>query len=271
MATNIEQFIQNIKEFYIEDMKKNYISYIYGPSNSGKSTLCRDILYHHSDIQRGIVCSINEERDNFYSSFMQPKCVFNEYSPLKVKQFIKHTKTIRKKEIKCRQNNEILQTPSYSFCVMDDCLYDKTNINDVNIKDLYFNGRCYNIMTLITSHYSRLLPPMFRTNTDYIFLLGGANMNDKQRLWKNFDIIFNTFNVFNDIYDYLTTNYSVMVIDNKIKSNKIKDVVFWYKANASLDNFKIYCNEEWIYDEKEEQNTNDNINENTIINIEKTT
>lgn len=260
MTTNIEQLTQNIKEFYIEDMKKNYISYIYGPSNSGKSILCRDILYHHSDVQRGIVCSINEERDNFYSSFIQPKYVFNEYSPLKVKQFIEYTRKIRNKEIKYRQNNDIWPTSSYSFCVMDDCLYDKANIYDINIKDLYFNGRSYNIMTIITSHYSRLLPPMFHTNTDYIFLLGGANMNDKQRLWKIFDTIFNIFNVFNDIYDYITTNYGVMVIDNKIKSNKIKDVVFWYRANASLENFKIYCNEEWIHDEKEEQQTNNDIN-----------
>eukprot|EP00959_Pyramimonas_sp_CCMP1952_P252025 5265927-Pyramimonas_sp.AAC.1 len=36
--------------------------------------------------------------------------------------------------------------------------------------------------------------------------------------------------MFNQVMDACTENYECIVLDNTIKSNKIEDVVFWYKA-----------------------------------------
>jgi hypothetical protein len=49
-------------------------------------------------------------------------------------------------------------------------------------------------------------------------------------LYKHFFGIFPTFDSFNEVMNQCTENYECLVLDNTSKSNKIEDVVFWYKA-----------------------------------------
>lgn len=42
--------------------------------------------------------------------------------------------------------------------------------------------------------------------------------------------MFPTFDVFNQVMNQCTENYECLVIDNKVQSNNIADIVFWYKA-----------------------------------------
>jgi hypothetical protein len=58
--------------------------------------------------------------------------------------------------------------------------------------------------------------------------------------------------------DQCTENYECLVIDNNVKSNKLSEQIFWYKANLDIRNdFKLGSKEFWemsksIADEEED-------------------
>jgi hypothetical protein len=50
--------------------------------------------------------------------------------------------------------------------------------------------------------------------------------------------VFPTFDMFCAVMDKCTENYECLVLDQVTQSNKLEDVVFWYKATIR-DNFKM--------------------------------
>jgi hypothetical protein len=56
--------------------------------------------------------------------------------------------------------------------------------------------------------------------------------------------MFPTFESFCQIMDQCTENYECLVINNNVKSNKLTDQVFWYKAENHND-FKLGSKEFW--------------------------
>ena len=55
--------------------------------------------------------------------------------------------------------------------------------------------------------------------------------------------------MFRDVMDNLTENYHCMVIKNRVLSNQIEDVVFWYKAEMH-EPFTIGGRDLWEYAQK---------------------
>ncbi len=58
--------------------------------------------------------------------------------------------------------------------------------------------------------------------------------------------MFPTFEIFAQVMDQCTENFECLVIDNTTKSNKIEDMVFWYKADDHPP-FKIGAPSFWEY------------------------
>ena len=56
--------------------------------------------------------------------------------------------------------------------------------------------------------------------------------------------MFPTFESFCQVMDQCTENFECLVINNNAKSNKLKDQVFWYKADEHND-FKLGSKEFW--------------------------
>ena len=92
------------------------------------------------------------------------------------------------------------------------------------------NGRHWKILFMITMQYCMDLPPSLRANIDYIFIMRENIIQNREKLYKHFFGIFPTFDSFNEVMNQCTENYECLVLDNTSKSNKIEDVVFWYKA-----------------------------------------
>lgn len=244
MSRNKEKITMKLKKFPIQNMNDNSTNLIVAARNRGKSVLCRDILYHRRDIPSGMVISCTEESNGFYSSFVPPVFINSEYSPVLLEQLLKRQKLLKRRIKKGEKDID-----NRIYCVMDDCLYNKETINNPFVREIFFNGRHFNIMYILISQYSMLIPTHYRGNLDYVFLLGDNNMNNKRRLWEHYCGIFEDFSTFNQVFSHITENYGCMVIDNKSKSNKIEDVVFWYKADSNLENFKTCCDEAWKFSE----------------------
>ena len=104
--------------------------------------------------------------------------------------------------------------------------------------------RHWKVMLLITMQYPLGIPPTLRTNIDYVFILREPYIANRKRIYENYAGMFPTFESFCQVMDQCTENYECLVINNNVKSNKIQDQVFWYKAEAHND-FKLGSKEFW--------------------------
>ena len=75
--------------------------------------------------------------------------------------------------------------------------------------------------------------------------------------------MFPTYEIFSQVMDQCTSNYECLVIDNTTKSNKIEDMVFWYKAD-NHPAFKLGAPEFWQHHSRNYDNSVDE--EDTDIN-----
>jgi len=122
---------------------------------------------------------------------------------------------------------------------------------------LFMNGRHWKIFLIIATQYPLGLPPTLRTNVDYVFILREPYVANRKRIYENYAGMFPTFESFCQIMDACTENYECLVIDNNVKSNKIQDMIYWYKASEHND-FKLGSKEFWdlskdvLSDEEEE-------------------
>jgi hypothetical protein len=95
------------------------------------------------------------------------------------------------------------------------------------------------------------LSPDLRANIDYVFILRENIIQNREKIYKNFFGIFPTFDMFNQVLTSCTENYECLVLDNTSKSNKIEDVVFWYKAKMHQQgSFRIGSPAFWNYHKK---------------------
>jgi hypothetical protein len=131
-----------------------------------------------------------------------------------------------------------------AFVILDDCLYDNTWSRDKMMRLLFMNGRHWKIMLVITMQYPLGIPPTLRTNIDYVFILRENYIANRRRIYDNYAGMFPTFESFCQVMDQCTENYECLVINNNVKSNKLQDQVFWYKAENHND-FRLGSKEFW--------------------------
>ena len=243
-----------LKKFNIRDIKSDKVVVLIGKRETGKSFLCRDILYHHQKLPVGTVISGTEAANSFYSKLIPPLFIHEEYSAPLIDKVLKRQKMCIKQintdiETKGRSNID----PS-AFLILDDCLYDQTWVRDPNVRSLFMNGRHYKIMFMITMQFALGIPPNLRTNIDYVFILRENIISNRKRIYDHYAGMFSTFDEFCQVMDACTENYECLVINNNAKSNKIEDQVFWYKADSHAD-FRIGAPEFW---EMHNRNYNNN-------------
>jgi hypothetical protein len=230
-----------------------------GKRNTGKSFLVKDLLYHHRDIPIGNVLSGTEEANGFYGRIMPGIFIYGGYTPDIVSRFIKRQKMVVK-ALKTEEEKGVSSQYSSidprAFFILDDCLFDNSWTNDINIRSLFMNGRHYKVFFIITMQYPLGIPPNLRANIDYVFILRNNNTSDRKRIYEHYAGVFPSFEVFCQVMDNCTENYECLVINNTVKSNKISDCVFWYKGEPH-DDFKIGHPTFWQYHQDNFKNDDD--------------
>jgi hypothetical protein len=238
-----------IKKFDMRAIDDDKVCVMIGKRNTGKSFLVKDLLYHHKDIPVGNVLSGTEEANGFYGKMMPGIFIHGGYTPEIVDRFIKRQKLVVKtlnREIDRGVDPRSTSVDPRAFFILDDCLYDNSWTTDVNIRSLFMNGRHYKVFFIITMQYPLGIPPNLRANIDYVFILRNNSTSDRKRIYEHYAGIFPTFEAFCQVMDSCTENYECLVINNTVRSNKIEDCVFWYKADPHED-FKIGHPTFWKY------------------------
>jgi len=240
-----------LKKFDPSKIASDSVVVFIGKRNTGKSYCMKDVLNYHRDIPVGVVISPTERANGYFEKFIPKMLIYDECEEQTIKKFLDrqiNITTERKKELKKIGSSRI---DPRAFLILDDCLYDKRWINNINIRSIFMNGRHYKIFFLITMQYALGLPPVLRNNIDYIFIFRNNIIKEKQKIYDCYAGMFPTFEAFNQVMNQTTENYECMVIDNKIQSNKIEDQVFWYKATDT--NFRMCTNDLWELQALEDQ------------------
>ena len=223
---------------------KGPVVVLIGKRDTGKSFLVRDLLFYHQDIPIGTVISGTEEGNGFYGKMVPKLFVHHEYNTAIIENILKRQRIVLKQIKKEMDAYKKTTVDPRAFVILDDCLFDGTWTRDKMMRLLFMNGRHWKIMLVITMQYPLGIPPVLRTNIDYVFILRENYIANRRRIYENYAGMFPTFESFCQVMDQCTENYECLVINNNSKSNKLFDQVFWYKADNHGD-FKLGSKEFW--------------------------
>tara|TARA_B100000963_G_scaffold240678_1_gene210577 strand:+ start:487 stop:1278 length:792 start_codon:yes stop_codon:yes gene_type:complete len=229
-----------LKKFDMSQIKDDKVVVLIGKRETGKSFLCKDLLYQHRDIPCGQVISATEAANGYYRKMVPPLFIHDEYTPGIIANVLK-----RQRMMIDKINANAVIDPRL-FLLLDDCIYDQSWVKDKNVRSLFMNGRHFKILFVITMQYALGIPPNLRTNVDFVFILRENFVNNRKRLYDHYAGMFPSFEMFCQVMDQCTENYECLVINNNAKSNKLEDQVFWYKA-SDHDDFKLGAQEYWDY------------------------
>lgn len=208
--------------------------------NTGKTTLITSLLYEKSHIfPVGEVMSGTEDSNGHYGKIFPGSFVYNSLNKDQLNEFIKRQKAAK----------EHLPNP-WAILLLDDCTDDPKLFNDPLFQGIFKNGRHWKMWFILSLQYSLDIKPVIRTNVDGTFILRETNMKNRKSLWENYAGVFSDFGQFCQVLDQLTDDYTALYIHNQTTSNKLEDCVFWYKAKSIPKNFRIGCDEYWLYHEE---------------------
>lgn len=243
MTLELKKFDMRYISFRADETKGPVVVLI-GRRDTGKSFLVRDLLFHHQDIPIGTVISGTEAGNGFYSQHVPKLFIHDEYNVSIIENILTRQKTVlRQIRKECEQYKRSTIDPR-AFVILDDCLYDATWTKDKMMRLLFMNGRHWKIMLIITMQYPLGIPPNLRTNIDFVFILREPYIANRKRIHENYAGMFPTFESFSQVMDQCTENFECLVINNNVKSNKLQDQIFWYKAESHAD-FKLGSREFW--------------------------
>jgi hypothetical protein len=243
MSLELKKFDMKSISFRPNDSKGPVI-FLLGRRDTGKSFLVRDLLYYHQDIPIGTVISGTEEGNGFYGKMVPKLFIHNEYNTAIIENILKRQRSVLKQIKKEMETYKKSNIDPRTFVIMDDCLYDNTWSRDKIMRLLFLNGRHWKVILIVTMQYPLGVPPTLRTNIDYVFILRDNYIANRKRIYENYAGMFPTYESFAQVMDQCTENYECLVINNNVKSNKLQDQVFWYKAEAHND-FKLGSKEFW--------------------------
>jgi len=206
-----------------------------GKRGSGKSTLVTDILWHKRHIPVGVVMSATEEGNHHYKQFVPDLFIHGDYQKETVEKILARQKTLAN-----------LNKVQPAFLLLDDCMYEKSRMKDLCIRQTFYNGRHWKLFFMLTMQYCMDLPPDLRGQCDYVFVFREPIVQNRKRLYENFFGIFPSFEMFEQVLKVCTENYECLVLDNTSKSNKIEDCVFFYRSPIRK-NFRIGSPAMWRF------------------------
>lgn len=243
-----------LKKFDMSSIKDDKVVVMIGKRDTGKSFLCKDLLYHHQDIPVGTVISATEVANSFYGKMVPPLFIHGEYNEDIIKKVLirqsRCIEQVKREEQTLQHRNDVYsskpKTDPRTFVILDDCLYDNSWTKSKHVRSLFMNGRHWKVFFIITMQYALGIPPNLRTNIDYVFILRENIVQNRRRLYECYAGMFPTFEVFCDVMNQTTENYECLVINNNAKSNNLEDQVFWYKAEPH-EEFKLGSPELWKF------------------------
>lgn len=210
-----------------------------GKRHSGKSVLIKALLHAKRKlIPIGLVVSGTEDMNHFYEKTFPRLFVNEKYRPSIIEAVQKRQKFAK----------EHLPN-SWAVLVLDDCMDDVKQFNEPTMLGLIKNSRHWNLLSIFANQYVFDFKPVIRTNIDGVFIFRDPNIENREKLYRNFASIVPSFKLFCQLMDELTSDHACVYIDNRTSSNDWQDCVYYYKAPL-LDDFSFGCDEYWKFSDE---------------------
>jgi hypothetical protein len=201
------------------------------------TTLVTSLLYQKRFIfPVAMVMSGTEDSNGHYKRIIPSSFVYNKLNEKKIQDFIVRQKIAKKH----------LPNP-WAVLLLDDCTDDPKLFNNSLFQGLYKNGRHWKCLFILSLQYCMDVKPVIRTNVDGVFILRETNLRNRRSLWENYAGVIPEFNMFCEIMDTITDDFTALYIHNATQSNKLEDCVFWYKAPRVPDDFRFGSRDVWKF------------------------
>jgi hypothetical protein len=158
---NIEGNCIPIREFHLSNMAPNPTIVMIAKRGSGKSWVVRSLLSYFKSIPGGVIISPTDKMNNFYTDFFPELYVHYEYSSdLIQKLLLRQDRIIEKTKDKAKKGKKV---DPRTVLVMDDCLaFNKTWTKDTPMREVFLNGRHFQMTFIFTMQDPMGIPPDLR-------------------------------------------------------------------------------------------------------------
>jgi len=237
----VESFI-DIREFRIEEMDPHSKVTLNAKPGIGKSKLINTILrYHRHHIPTCMYIGGTSDSNTDIEGIVPPIFMYEEWSNDVLRRYIKRQKINKREMYDLELANSVI--------IIDDMTENKNVLLNKPYIGLYKNGRQWANLTITALQNAQDLPKEIRHMTDYIFIGREISKEKRDQLYQCFIPSIISRLDFDDLMDQITEHHRWLVVDNKTKSNKIEDIIFWFKADLSLPPFRFGCDEIWEWDD----------------------
>jgi len=184
----------------------------------------------------GMVFSGTEDSNGHWGKHFPSTFIYNRLELEKVEDFIKRQKFAKKH----------LENP-WGLLLLDDCADEPKLINNHLFGSIFKNGRHWKMWFVLSLQYAADIRPVLRSNIDFTFIMRETNMRNRRIIWENYAGVIDDFKTFCELMDEITNDYTALVINNTVQSNRVEDCVFWYKGKKVPDDFKFGSRDFWDY------------------------
>ncbi|NDB83820.1 MAG: hypothetical protein EB127_14010, partial [Alphaproteobacteria bacterium] len=169
------------------DSKKAPVIVFIGKRDTGKSFLVKDILASTRDcFPIGTVISGSEVASPFFQDIVPSKLIHDKYNASIVTGVIKRQMSVKQSCNAEKRGGGHSNSDPRAFLILDDCLYDKSWMNEESTRYVFMNGRHIDLTTMITMQYPLGVPPNLRTNIDFVFILRENVLGNRKRIYDNY-------------------------------------------------------------------------------------
>ena len=106
-----------LKKFDIKSLKDDSVIAMLAKRNSGKSVLCKDILYHHRNIPVGVIISPTEKANKFYGHFVPDSFIYDEHESLTISRLLQRQEILIHKIKIITKSVHIIRLKTKTICV----------------------------------------------------------------------------------------------------------------------------------------------------------
>lgn len=133
-----------------------------------------------------------------------------------------------------------INRPKNAFLILDDCI-GTVKFNSPIWDVLATTARQYNISIFITAQKWTKLPPVIRSNSEYILLFKGLDFATLKSVYEDYGTAIPKFDDFRAFIAKNTENYKVVMITNNTPSNAINNVFSVLKAPDKFTQKRPNC------------------------------
>lgn len=123
--------------------------------------------------------------------------------------------------------------PIYHTLICDDLASSPEFAKDPQLEELIMNARHLKINLIFTLQDALKIHPAIRSNADWVFAMREMNPTSRKRLQEHF-FAFESKKDFDFVFNHMTDNFGVMVLNQTGRSTKLGDNYMYYRATPRL-------------------------------------